>query len=355
MTWLSRTYHRASAAAGFSLIYAMVSMVALTGFVSLAVDLGRVQIAKTELQQAADAAAMYGASGLKINTATVLSRAIASGADNKVDGQTLVITNSDIEFGVWDPSTKTFTVMPTGSESSATAIRVTARRSAARGTGVPTFFGRVVGQNTVDAKAVAIAARGHVTYNSVQGDSCPWLAGMPSGSSVAATGGNTQNSTAPNQSPAQMTGLNLAAGTHLTFRQASGQTSYAGAGNIGPDGDTSWIVGQAQANGINTTYAPIQSLVGIFIDDRAPSTWSAQSSLDFSTSASRDFSTLSPGLKQVFFIGDGMNSSGSLQEFVVPTGATRLYVGLMDEKGWWWDNTGTLSLTTLDDDVMLVK
>ena len=59
---------------GISPIYAMIAMTALTGFVSLAVDLGRVQIAKTELQQAADAAALYGASGLSVSTSTVKTR-----------------------------------------------------------------------------------------------------------------------------------------------------------------------------------------------------------------------------------------------------------------------------------------
>lgn len=341
---------------GISLIYAMISMTALTGFVSLAVDLGRVQVAKTELQQAADAAAMYGAAGMSQGVATVKSRVAAAAADNKVDGTTLAIDQTnDIEFGVWDPGTRTFTVLTGSAQSSATAIRVTARRSAARGTGVPTFFGRIVGMNTVDAKAVAIAARGHVTSNTVDGDSCPWLAGMPNGSSVAATGGNPTPAVAPAQRPPQVTGINLTAGSSLFFRQASGVTSYSGSGNFGPDGDTAWIVTQAASNGINQTSAPIQAMVGIFLDDRAPNTWSQQTAGNFTTAASRNFTTLSPPLKQVFFIGDGLDSSGNLQEFVVPTGATRFYIGIMDEKGWWWDNSGTISTTMLDDTVTLVK
>ena len=49
---------------GTVMVWAIVSMVALMAFVSLAVDMGRVQLAKTELQRAADAAARYGATGL---------------------------------------------------------------------------------------------------------------------------------------------------------------------------------------------------------------------------------------------------------------------------------------------------
>ena len=152
-----------------------------------------------------------------------------------------------------------------------------------------------------------------------------------------------------------MSGLTIAGGVKLYFREANGITSYAGSGQYGPDGETDWIVAQDPANGINTTKAPIQSLVGIFLDDRAPDTYAQAATLDFSTAASRDFSTLSPGLKQVFYIGDGMNSAGQLQEFVVPTGATRLYLGIMDEKGWWWDNSGTISTTIMDSKVQMVK
>ena len=57
--------------------------------------------------------------------------------------------------------------------------------------------------------------------------------------------------------------------------------------------------------------------------------------LDFSTAASRDFSTLSPQLKQVFFIGDGLDSSGSLQTFVVPRGSN-----LLDSMSESWMRTG---------------
>jgi hypothetical protein len=69
--------------------------------------------------------------------------------------------------------------------------------------------------------------------------------------------------------------------------------------------------------------------------------------LDFSTAASRNFSTLSPQLKQVFFIGNGLDASGNLQSFTAPPGATHLYIGVMDEEGWWWDNTGTIQFVAV--------
>src|SRR3982751_5744795 len=74
---------------GFSAVYAIVCMVTVIGFVSLAVDLGRVQTAKTELRRAADAAARYAATGIRDNTAR--DKAVAAAAQNSVDGSPLVI------------------------------------------------------------------------------------------------------------------------------------------------------------------------------------------------------------------------------------------------------------------------
>lgn len=78
-------------------------------------------------------------------------------------------------------------------------------------------------------------------------------------------------------------------------------------------------------------------------------------SLDLFTRASRNFTTLSPGLKQVFSIGAGLTDDGTLQEFVSPAGATRLCLGTMDEKGWWWDSTGQLTTNLFDKTTHVVK
>jgi len=41
-------------------------------------------------------------------------------------------------------------------------------------------------------------------------------------------------------------------------------------------------------------------------------------------------------LRQPFYIGDGRRSTGEVQHVVVPTGATRLFIGTMD--GYEWNN-----------------
>ena len=58
------------------------------------------------------------------------------------------------------------------------------------------------------------------------------------------------------------------------------------------------------------------------------------SGLDFSTDASRDFTTLQPQIKQLFFIGDGQRSDGTPQQFVAPPGATRLFLATWDFYEW---------------------
>lgn len=341
---------------GFSIIYCTVLMVLMTAFVAFGVDLARVRLAKTELQRAADAAALYAADGLSKNlTDTQLrQRCVDAAGDNKCDGTQIVLNaTQDVDWGTWDPGVALFTTV--SDPKSATAVRVTARRTYATGNPIPTIFARVLGRNSFDVTAVSIAARGHVISPSVQASGSPWLAGMPSGSTVPATGGNPTPAKAPANSPSQITDLPIVPGSHLYFRNTSGSTSYDGAGTFGPDGNTDWMVQQDPVNGINSTKAPLNALVGIFLDDHTPSSTGMNATLDFSTSSSRNFTTLSPKLKQVFFIGDGVTDSGQLQDFVVPSGATRFYLGIMDEKGWWWDNTGTLSTTMMDQKVTLVK
>jgi len=69
----------------------------------------------------------------------------------------------------------------------------------------------------------------------------------------------------------------------------------------------------------------------------------APAALDFGTTQSRDYATLSPTLKQVFFIGDGRTSTGEVQKVTIPNGATRLFLGPMDGVEWS-NNSGAFSV-----------
>lgn len=173
----------------------------------------------------------------------------------------------------------------------------------------------------------------------VPGTADPWLAGMPAGSSAS------NGDVAPAESPVLVPGLTLSVGQVLTF-SVTGSVSHTPApSGLTPDGGgfTSHLAG-AQ-NGIATLTAPFDSLIGVFLDAAQPDASPAPSGLNFSTLGT-SFASLSPLLKQPFFIGDGLTGTGTgaVQDFIVPSGATRLFLGTMDEFGWF-DNSGSFDVT----------
>jgi hypothetical protein len=171
----------------------------------------------------------------------------------------------------------------------------------------------------------------------VPGTSNPYLAGMPNGSTCCS------GDTAPAQSPVQV-GITLTPGSTLTFSATGGVDFAGGAPASGPDGG--FIFTTASSNGISGATWPVNALVGVFLDNNLPTSTAAPAALDFSTGAGTGFTTLSPVLKQAFFIGDGRTGTGSgaNQTFVVPAGATRLYLGASDGFGWF-NNSGSFGVT----------
>jgi Flp pilus assembly protein TadG len=332
--------------AGIALVYMLIVFAALSGMVSLAVDFGRVSLDRSALQVAADAAARHGAEGLP--TGAEYNNAINAAAANLIEGHSVVLQTADIQVGVWNSISKTFTVTTLG----ANAIKVSARLSADRGTAIPTLFASVLGSQTCNVHASAIATVAWPTQSvvSVPGTSDPWLAGMPNG-----TQGDYYSAygdVAPTESPVQMPLQNMAAGQVLNFQFTGSVSNWSGDNTYGCDGDPDYVGCNwwAQANGnsehgIANVTAPIAAVIGVFLGNSEPDSTSAPAALDFSTASSQDFATLSPLLKQPFFIGDGLRADGvTLQGFVVPAGATRLYVGCMDFQEWS-DNSGTMSTT----------
>jgi hypothetical protein len=120
----------------------------------------------------------------------------------------------------------------------------------------------------------------------------------------------------------------------LALFNPDGELGDIGHNNLTTNGSNSYGSKMYNENGIADVTAPINALVGVFLTDDAPNLTSAPSNLDFSTAASRDFGTLKPELKQIFFIGDGLDSKGNKQNFVVPKGATRLYLATWDFYEW---------------------
>ena len=96
----------------------------------------------------------------------------------------------------------------------------------------------------------------------------------------------------------------------------------------------------------------VGALVGVFETATGPTSGTPPATLDF-TVIGTNFASLSPALNQVFFIGDGLtgDGSGSVQQFMVPLGATRLYLGCADagnyngSPGAYSDNSGTFTVS----------
>src|SRR5687768_11281294 len=154
-----------------------------------------------------------------------------------------------------------------------------------------------------------VPAFGQSTSVSVPGTANPYLAGMPPGATCCA--GETGPDVVPAQSPTQV-GLPLTPGTSLTFNVSGSVSFLAGQPPVDPpDGggffDTAGVPGTPSSNGIAGMNAPVNALVGLFLNDSVPNSSAAPPPLNFSpsTGLGTAFPTLTPALKQVFFIGDG--------------------------------------------------
>ena len=128
-----------------------------------------------------------------------------------------------------------------------------------------------------------------------------------------------------------------------------------GNNNNDPDG-----VGAAPATSSNTGTSSISGmiapgagyLVGLFVPAGGPA-GTAPAALDFTSSGlGTSFTSLSPQLDQVFFIGDGLtgDGTGTQQTFNIPTGAGQLWLGISDAGGYvgapgaYGDNLGTYTV-----------
>lgn len=130
---------------GVALVYIALMIVVLVAFASLAVDLGYMYVAKGQLQNAADAAALAGATQLGTTVQKVKDEAKKFALTNKAAGDDVVITDSDITLGYWDGKAPFF---PTPPNKPTNAVKVIARRNvegatAANQGNIPLFFGKI--------------------------------------------------------------------------------------------------------------------------------------------------------------------------------------------------------------------
>ena len=171
----------------------------------------------------------------------------------------------------------------------------------------------------------------------VPGKANPWLAGTTNGCSAR------RGDIAPNESPILVTATPIQAGATYTF-SASGSANH-GAPNafFPPDGEELISHYLGAENGIADIIAPFDSLIGVFLGPDLPDQYLPPPPLDFRNQADRDYLVLAPSLKQPFFIGYGVTTSNAVQQVIAPNGATRLFLGIMDQYSWY-DNEGSFTV-----------
>jgi hypothetical protein len=139
-----------------------------------------------------------------------------------------------------------------------------------------------------------------------------------------------------------------------TFDPPNGADGAPAVGPV-PGGRNTNILSANGISGLRNTDA-YMFLVGVFLTDAPPSVAATPDRLDFtSTAIGTNFTTLAPAIAQTFFIGDGrVGSGGAVQDFLVPAGATRLFLGFADAfefggdvpggrgPGFYGDNSGQL-------------
>lgn len=130
---------------GFTIFWFAVFLVLSLGFIALAVDVAKLTATRTQLQNAADAAALAGASAVDFNTGhlnfpTAVARAQETGSLNKafvLNPENVIVDASQVVLQ--DPNT----------------IRVTVNRSG--GSSIVSHFAQVLGLPVLEVHATAVA------------------------------------------------------------------------------------------------------------------------------------------------------------------------------------------------------
>ena len=208
-----------------------------------------------------------------------------------------------------------------------------------------TKSGQLVGWNNlvlVLSMFVANSFENAAVSVDVPGSSNPWLAGMPDDTS---SGRGRDFDYAPEHSPISVVGVPIVPDSALVF-DATGRVNKGPDWSFsGPDGDPAEIAGKIVGgeHGMADLVAPKNALIGVFLGPEDPDFSPTPDGLVFASPSSIEFLELQPDLKQPFFIGDGFTRFQEQQRFIVPEGATRLFLGTMDGVGWY-NNGGSFAV-----------
>lgn len=150
---------------GMSVVLVVFSLVLLLGFAALAIETGYLYTVRAQAQGLADAASLAAVRALQKCDADGADREAAvlaaqqSAAVNQVDGVALEIAEDDITFGRYYPygTGEEAEFVPTNSNPN--SVQVDVHRDSTRNGPVELVLARLIGVNTVDVSASAIASR----------------------------------------------------------------------------------------------------------------------------------------------------------------------------------------------------
>ena len=161
--------HRGQRRSGSVLVFAAVMMVVMFGMLAFAIDVGYLQLTRSQLQNAADATALAAAWDLIDEDAlsgypdpSLLEEHVRVTADdyasyNPVAGAASQLAYEDVEIGyLADPSSPDSQLSP-NNPSFFNAVRVQVRRTDEQNGGIALFFARVLGIDSVNQRAQATA------------------------------------------------------------------------------------------------------------------------------------------------------------------------------------------------------
>lgn len=156
---------------GAAAVMVSLFLVVLLAMGAAAIDIGHGMVARNELQNASDAAALAGTRTLGLvyegltpaemqtyvltggDQTAIFNAVQGAGVANLAAGVAVTVSTSDIQIGQWDAATRIFT--PTVNQPR--AVRVLTRRDSTANGPIATFLGGVVGLASMSPNAVATA------------------------------------------------------------------------------------------------------------------------------------------------------------------------------------------------------
>lgn len=152
---------------GSILVFATLSLAILLGLAAWATESGRAWQTQSQLQAAADAAALAGVGNLlspdfsAVDEAGARAAAMAYGPQHEALGSSISLAAVDVEAGSWDMASQTFTPLPGNTDPDVMrAVRVIARRDSSVNGPINTIFGRVMGIDSITVRTDAVAEWG---------------------------------------------------------------------------------------------------------------------------------------------------------------------------------------------------